>query len=283
MKLARIFVWLAVAPWAGAQTLEVYSEFRRVDPEGEVVAPDRVGQRREILSPAVARNAFASFRVVVSMPANVPFYLHVGQNPENSVVVKLYREISVKQGAAWIPDVLEEVEQPYRGAVAEDVKSVSFWMDLWVPDRGPARRIKVEPQLHFEDRWVIYPMEVRIKQARVPSGAYLRGAQASVGDPADTAVRPILTNYLCGSSDRRTAADGPLTIRRMIARNARQDMALAQRLEKVRGREEVRGAMLNVLGADDSKAWCAEPSFPGANGPEWYLRIRDYLFRTEDE
>ena len=57
-----------------AQSLRVVSEFQRFDPFGNVVPVDHTGEPREILSPALARNAFASFHVIVTIPERDPFF-----------------------------------------------------------------------------------------------------------------------------------------------------------------------------------------------------------------
>ena len=77
----------------GLGQITVVSEFQRMDPFGQTVREDLQDSQREILSPAVARNAFASFRVVVDIPAGKPYYLHVGLNPEDceKVFEKFYR------------------------------------------------------------------------------------------------------------------------------------------------------------------------------------------------
>lgn len=279
MKLGGILIWLVVAPPLAAQSLEVYSEFRRIDPLGSVVTQDRGGRPREILSPAVGRNAFASYHLIVSLPTNTPFVLHVGQNPENSVRVDLYREIYVQNGGQWIPDALEKAPLPVRGVFPEDCQALAFWMDVWTPDRGPSRRIKLEPQLNFSGRWIIYPMEVRIKYARVPPVGHPPGTRAGIADPTDHAARGALQSYLCGG--REAPPESPLTIRRMIARNAQQDMALARALERKMGRDTIAGGLLKALGASDLPGWCAAPSFPGDAGPEWYLKLRDFLLRAQ--
>ena len=116
----------------------------------EVTAP---AEPREILSPAIARNAFSSFQVVVDVPRGTPYQLYVAQNPENAVEVTLYRENSEK---------LERVEQPVSGNSTQ-----VFWMDLWTARDAPVARIKVEPQLHVNNDWVIYPMEARVMSATV--------------------------------------------------------------------------------------------------------------------
>src|ERR1700733_6174718 len=63
---------------AWAQPLSVYSEFARINASGEVTAPETP---REILSPALVRNGFTSFQVVVQAPADRQWWLFVGQNP----------------------------------------------------------------------------------------------------------------------------------------------------------------------------------------------------------
>jgi hypothetical protein len=112
---------------------------------------------REILSPAIARNAFSSFQVVVDVPRDTPYQLYVAQNPENAVDVTLYRENG---------DKLERVEQPVSGNTTQ-----VFWMDLWTARDAPVQRIKVEPQLHVNNDWVIYPMEARVMSATIPPDA----------------------------------------------------------------------------------------------------------------
>ena len=41
-------------------------------------------------------------------------------------------------------------------------------MDLWTARDAPVARIKVEPQLHVNNDWVIYPMEARVMEATIP-------------------------------------------------------------------------------------------------------------------
>lgn len=70
--------WVAAA---GAQSLRVVSEFQRFGPFGEVLPVDHVEQPREILSPALARNAYTSFRIVVNIAAETPYFLYAQSNP----------------------------------------------------------------------------------------------------------------------------------------------------------------------------------------------------------
>jgi hypothetical protein len=147
MRLALICV---CAPLI-AQSVRVYSEFAQINEKGEITAPT---QPREILSPAIVRNGFTSFQIVVQVESGTPYWLYVGQNPEDAVRVTVYRE-SVEK--------LEPIVLPYEGKSTE-----VFWMDLWADRDAPVRRIKVEPQLNIGHDWVEYPMEVRVMDAVVP-------------------------------------------------------------------------------------------------------------------
>ena len=112
MKTAALLLLMSASFAARAQSLRVYSEFAQIDATGKVTAP---AEPREILSPAIARNAFSSFQVVVDVPKGTPYQLYVAQNPENAVEVTLYRENG---------DKLEHVAQPVSG----DAPKSSGWI-----------------------------------------------------------------------------------------------------------------------------------------------------------
>ena len=227
MKTA-LFLLLASAAWS--QPLRVYSEFAQIDAAGKVIAP---AEPREILSPAIVRNGFSSFQVVVDVPRGTPYQLYVAQNPENAVEVTLYRETG---------DKLEKVAQPVSGTSTQ-----VFWMDLWTARDAPLARIKVEPQLHLNNDWVIYPMEARVMQATVPDAP----KPDSLEVPATT-----VPDLFC--STRRYYWYGY----NLALRNSEQDVRLATTAPK----EELQ----KLVGACDA----LRPT-----DPEWYLRIRDYLLR----
>jgi hypothetical protein len=136
------------------QPLAVYSDLAQIDSTGRVLAPETP---REILSPALVRNGFTSFQVVIQAPAEIEWRLFVSQNPEDSLKVALYRELG---------ENLEPVGLPVTGS-----GPAVFWMDLWTSSDAPLARVKVEPQLWINDDWVVYPMEARVMAATVPSGA----------------------------------------------------------------------------------------------------------------
>jgi hypothetical protein len=208
------------------QSLNVYSEFARIGPSGQPVAP---AHPREILSPAIVRNGFTSFQIAVQAPPGSHYFLYVGQNPEDSVKVTLYRESG---------DKLEKVDQPVEGS-----QSAVIWMDLWTERDAPVRRIKVEPELNVGSDWVTYPMEARVMDAVVPEAATTASSVQEV---------------VCAKAPPAASGDRAA----LQVRNARQDVALSTRADR------------DVL---KKLVPCGAPE-PSAD-PEWYFRIRDYLFR----
>ena len=165
----------AAGVWA--QPVRVYSEFVTFDAAGEPAAP---AQPREILSPAIVRNGFTSFQIVVQEPREVHWTLYVGQNPEDAVRVTVYRESGAK---------LEPVELPLSGEGL-----AILWMDVWADRAAPVRRIKVEPQLAVGHDWVVYPMEVRVMAAVVPEGQRSAGTLCVLPRQDNDAARLRLRN-----------------------------------------------------------------------------------------
>ena len=269
----RLAAFVLVAAVLHGQPLKVYSEFQRIDAQGQVAAPDRQERSREILSPAVARNAYASFRLAVRLPSGEPYTLYVGQNPENAVRVTLYRE---EADGASIPDRLAPVGQPAAGKFHTGQAVHTYWMDLWVAADAEVRRIKVELQLHCFSGWVVYPMEVRVMPAIVPPPASSGGPLPPRSSPADASVLGPLREYLCG--DSAPGAPRQLTVRGLLRRNALQDIALARQRERGYGREETLRKISAAGGIGDLGGWCGRQAVvPPPPGPEWYLKIRDLL------
>ncbi len=168
-RFALCVILLAAASIAlSGQRLLVYSEFQRVKPDGEVVAADRVDHRREILSPAVIRNAYTTLRVVVEAPPGKPYHLYVGQNPDDTVQCTLYQEEYSRVGNEWVPDKVRMVMLPHSAVLGTDQKVQTYLLDVWVPESTPAARFRLEVQLNVGDRWIIYPMEVRVMKETGP-------------------------------------------------------------------------------------------------------------------
>ncbi|HEV2198597.1 MAG TPA: hypothetical protein VGR73_02165 [Bryobacteraceae bacterium] len=238
-------VTLAILPAAG-QPLSVYSEFAKIDAQGHVTAPDAP---REILSPALVRNAFTSFQVVVQLPPSKPYILRIGQNPDNAARVTFYR---LKENQ------MEPAAEPINGNATQ-----VFWMDVWIDKDAPVRRIKVEPQLYIDGDWVIYPMEMRVRENVVPEMPS-PNAHASTATAAPAASPfDILRAYLCGAQRSAPASPEATTAETFHVRNARQDVALASLLSPA-DREDLRKRM----GGCNART---------PENPEAYLRLRDYF------
>jgi hypothetical protein len=236
--------WILLLCWTAAgclaQPLTVYTELARLDPFGKVLAPETP---REILSPALARNAFTSFQIAITAPTGEHWSLYVGQNPENAVTLTIYRQTSER---------LEPVRLPVEG----DGPAV-FWMDVWTPKEAPVRRIKIEPQLNFRNDWVIYPVEGRVMEATVPDGPWPAGVE-----PSGEVMRGLLCGAQAKPAGEASAGAPGLTMARLHHRNSEQDLALALRAPSA--------DLANIFGACNA---------PVPEDPEWYLHVRDYLFR----
>lgn len=240
----RIAVLLLATLWglfpAAAQPLNVLSELARIDPKTKATQP---AIPREILSPAVVRNGFTSFQIVVDAPETTSWQLYVAQNPENAVDVTLYREIG---------DRLEKVES------ASGTGAQVFWMDLWAKRGAQVERIKVEPQLNINNDWVIYPIEVRVVETTVPDAP-------TGGWPAGTAApMEVMRGFVCGAKFDAGASSKEPTVASLRFRNAQQDRALAASVSK----------------AELQRSFGACDAAPPEN-PEAYLRVRDLLFRAK--
>jgi hypothetical protein len=260
---------IAVARLASA-TLEVHSEFLRVNPQGEILTVDATPKPREILSPAVVRNGFASFHVVVRSPRVTSYFLFVATNPSNIVRTTLYKEEFVKRGDDWIPDALKPLRSPNFGALPDGEASIPgqtacvYLLDVWVPPEAPPGTMRLEVQLKV-GVWIIYPMEIRILPAVVPqiSSSAPRPLPA-VEERADESVEVPLLRFMehHSAGTHRPKSALPLTLREVIRRNAEQDMALAQALDS----KTLIPAMKEKLAAS-------------SGGGEWYLTIRDLIYR----
>jgi len=259
---------LLAAPALAAQSLDIYSEFQRVDPYGGIVAADRAPMPREILSPGVARNGWASFHVAVHAPANDSYLLYVMTNPVNACRVAMYKEHFVKTPAGWIPDRLTELHRlpdygfmpdPDDGVPGQNTRA--YLLDLWIPPDSGVGRFRLEVQLKTAT-WVIQPMEVRVLGASIPEqpsstrAAVLRPIES----PADAAAAGPLADFLAGEPIR--SCEPLASVRAVICRNAAQDVALARRVATP-------GRLLD---------WSWNLNLPRALGTEWWLKVRDLLY-----
>ena len=278
----RLVAGLLLAASLPAQTIKVYSEFRRVDPFGEIVPADSTGRPREILSPLLARNSHATFHLVVQAPPGRIFYLYVTQDPKDALNVTVYKEMYRKRGKTWMPDRLLPVTLPYTSRLPDryhglEAQSVEcFLLDVWVPADAPTGIMKLDPQVNVGSRWAIYPMEVRIAETVVPKYEPREGSLPRVTAGAGAAALGPLKDYLCGTPER--GRNGPISIRQLIRRNVMEDMALARSLERQMGADALAAGILKGLGADRA-SFCSAREINSPLVPEWYLPGRDFLYQ----
>lgn len=274
---------LWIADPAKAQSVKLYSEFRRIGPEGRIVDPDDGGRPREILSPAVARNAYISFFMAVEAPPSGSFTLYVSENPEGGIKPTLYRVEYSKFGQHVLPDKLTKVPLPFVSPVSGLnwlQRHHAFWLDIWVPPNAPIRRMRVEVQMAYGTSWFIYPMEFRVQSIVIPSFDKPSGSLAAPAAPAQDTAALAMLNYICNRSE--PGSESVESVRHFIARNASQDVALARALEKIHGRQALEAGILHILATVDPKTLCnTKPSAftLGYEQAERYLGIRDFLYR----
>lgn len=286
--IARLLITgLFAAAAALPQPVRVYSEFQRIDPFGKVLPADRAERPREILSPALVRGAWASFMVVVEPPAGIPHWIFIGQNPSNLLKVAMYRPVFERHGEVWVPDALEKLDMDEVGRIPPVLPQVLgqtatvLWMDVWVPADAPVRRMRLEVQLKSGENWVIYPMEMRIHEAVVPAPPGPNAPLAPAAAPASETAAAAFRAYACGVEAARGGdSDAPSNIRAAIRRNARQDAALARSIEGG-SKDALLEELVRGAGFAGLPAFCGGGAPPRSErGAEWYLPIRDRLYRT---
>jgi hypothetical protein len=262
-----------------AQDIQIYSEFERFDPFGKPIAADRDMQPREILSPAMARNGHLSVHVVITAPAGTNYFLYAATNPPDILQVKLYREHFVPCGDTYCPDWLTAQPSPSFGAIPELISDLSrpgmskqttrsYLLDIRATPNTPPRRVRVEALLKT-GTWHVAPMEVRIVAPTVPSGPHEIAAEdvAPLDAPSSATAAIQLARYLGGLKPEWPKQ--LVRVRDIIQRNAAEDMLLARSL----GRTGAPFPELNLL----SWSRLASPEI----GAEWYLRVRDFLYRFD--
>ncbi len=267
------------ASQAGAQRLRIVSEFQRVRPDGEVYSLDRVDRPREILSPAVARNSWATFRVLVEAPPGAAYTIYIAQNPDDTVQAKLYEETTVLAGDEMAPDGLKLVTHPVTAYFPKDKKVQTYLLDVRVPDDAPPKRFRLEVQLWAVDRWIIYPMEVRVREIMVPANPGPAHSLPAVRERSDAALDEAVREWACLEKPNEEAPAVPFNARALLARNARNDIAILRVRENEEPRDGILAFLLKAGGWKDLDSLCAKRQ-PAPNGAEWWLRFRDYLYQS---
>lgn len=258
-----------------AQRITVFSEFQRPRPDGEVAAVDRVALRREILSPAMVRNGWISLLFTVEAPPGESYTIYLAQNPDATAKADLYQLEYVDRGGEWIPDGLRPVQQPVQAVLGEGQRAQGYLLDLFLPASAPVERFRLEIQLHAAGRWTIYPMEIRPMETTAPAAPPLRGSLPPVEARADETLRMALRGALCAAPRAPEVALNNL--RAVVLRNALQDLAIAR--EKSRGMPGDLIPRFPLVGGWSSQEEFCVSAAPAPLGPEWWLRIRGYLYQ----
>lgn len=260
---------------AQSTRIAIHSEFQRPDPFGGIVAADRAERPREILSPTVLRNAYASFLVAVTTQPKGSYFLGVQTIPPGIAKWTIHEAHFAEIAGSWIPESLYEARYPYFGVMPNPDQNIArqstrvYVLDLWIPPDIPDDAFRLE-FLTKVGYWRIAPMEIRVlpvTAADLPPAGRPTVLPAP-DEPADTAARLALDAWL---TDEALPARGPLeNVRSLILRNVLQDLAVARSLESRLGREKLTAEIRSLMPPPDSRP----PS-----GAEWYLRVRDYLYR----
>jgi len=260
---------VVVCSAARAQEINIYSEFERFDPFGHILAQDRDARPREVLSPAVPRNGHLTVQVVVTAPAGTNYFLYAGSSPSDILQVKIYREHFAPCGDDYCPDFLTKQGSPSFGAIPEsiyllpDQTTRCYLFDIWVPPNVPPRRVRIEALLKV-GIWMVAPMEVRVIEPTVPDARGLPLAEdiAPLAAMSSLTAQRQLLRYLSGLPPEMPR--GTLRLRDLIQRNAAEDMLVAQSLR---------------LHAPELTWMAWSPFLFPELGAEWYLRVRDFIYR----
>lgn len=270
MPFLKIILLLGICRVVEGQAIGIYSEFQRFNPHGRVVAQDRELRPREILSPAVPRNGHLSVQMVVTGPSGTNYFLYAGANPPDMVRMTIYREHFVRCGLDYCPDWLTEQRSPSFGAIPEslhdmpDQNTRCYLLDIYVPPDVPPMRIRIEALLKV-GIWMVAPMEVRVIAPTVPDTQAMAAEEdvAPIEAPSSATAQTQLLRYLNGLPPE--APHSILRVRDIIQRNAAEDMLLARSFG-------LRVPEMNLLG------W--SPFVFPEIGAEWYLRVRDFIYRS---
>ena len=253
---------------AVGQDIRIFSEFERFDPFGHILPVDRAIEPREILSPAMTRNGHLSVHLIVTGASGTNYFIYIAANPPGILELTLYREHFVRCGEEYCPDWLTQIDSPSFGAIPESVRELpgqtarAYLLDIHAPADAVPRRVRVEALLKI-GTWIVAPMEVRIVAPVIPSFGFERMENIAPLDAPSSATAHIqLLRFITGQPPQ--LPPGILRIGDVIQRNAAEDMLLAKYSK----------AAYPALGVLSWLPFTYPPI-----GSEWYLRVRDFLYR----
>lgn len=165
-----LFAFL-LARMASGAALEAWPEYRRPDPFGGVVEPDRRAAAAP-LSLAGARGGWISCHLVVKTTGPYSLNLQMAKGVEPS----LYREWFhfTESDKRYYPDALVPVATPYRAQIPDPDNKVpgqtaqAFWLDVWVPRDARPGVYKGSATLEAAGARTVLPLEVKVVAAVIP-------------------------------------------------------------------------------------------------------------------
>lgn len=265
---------LSAARPGSAQEIRIVSEFVRHDPYGAPVIPDRGLAPREILSPAVARNGHLSVHLIVTAPKGTNYFLYAAANPPDLVDLQLYREYFTPCGTGYCPDWIVPQPLPTFGAIPEslhdmpDQNTRCYLLDIHAHAETPPRRVRVEALLKTGS-WQVAPLELRLMAPTVPDDATRLQRTDELAPLLSSAESTAMVQLYRGLAGQLPRMPTSLTrLRQISQRNAAEDVLLMQAMSPGRLLPEMLHFSLTPV---------LYPNF----GPEWYLKVRDFLYSLE--
>jgi hypothetical protein len=263
-----------------AQRVLLLSEFQRMGPDGRIYSRDRVDNRREILSPAVARNMHLTLRVAVRGPFPFSYTLHVGQNPEGRSQFTLYQEKYQRVGDEWVPDVLEKVEAPHSAEMSSGQQVQTYLLDVKIPADAPVERYRLEVQLHDGETWNIFPLEVRVRAVVVQDPGTAPKGLPGIEERSDAVYDRLLRGFACAVDNGVGPEPAGLTARALVRRNALELIALARERAREETLNPVMYTLMSAAGWGAHEEYCQSKPRPAPRGPEWVWQARHYLIQN---
>jgi hypothetical protein len=164
--------------------LEVFSEYSRTDPFGNIVEADQGKGEKQNAKEAqpksiqlrTARNGYLSFQLMVKVPQGGQYSLSVSFEKQSDVQTDLFKTWYHLQRAdkKYIPDALIPVTNPYQSAIPDSENKIArqtsqaFWVDVWVPRETKPGVIEGEATLQAGSERSSMKIQLVVLQATIP-------------------------------------------------------------------------------------------------------------------
>jgi hypothetical protein len=177
MRAALLLLGCAILP-AWAAELQVWPEYLRIGPDGEVVAADRAAAARaHPASFVAARAGYVSFQVVARFRGEAEYTLDLIPPAVSALQVDIFREWYhlIEKEKTYYPDALVPVSAPYRSRLPEPDNRVpnqqaqAFWFDIWVPGSAPPGEYSFQFRLRSNEGGAAVTIPLKVLPATVPN------------------------------------------------------------------------------------------------------------------